>query len=82
MSFHSERICAFYSANLHDPDPDWLNEYMDRADSTTWDLLCEIKRATMGFTPHRTARRTNRLKGMVADIPPAYDPTPDFLTLS
>ena len=36
MSFNSERICAFYSANLHDPDPDWLNEYMDRANRATW----------------------------------------------
>jgi hypothetical protein len=36
MSFNSERICAFYSANLHDPAPDWLNEYMDRAARATW----------------------------------------------
>jgi hypothetical protein len=36
MSFNSEGICAFYSATCHDPGHDWLNEYMDRADRTTW----------------------------------------------
>jgi hypothetical protein len=47
------------------------------------ELLTEIGRATIGFTSRRTARRINRLKGIVANIPPAYDtPTPDFLTLS
>jgi hypothetical protein len=34
--------------------------------------LTEIRRATIGLTSRRTARRINRLEGIVADIPPAY----------
>jgi transposase-like protein len=31
-----------------------------------------LVRGGRGLTPGRTARRINRLKGIVADIPPAY----------
>jgi hypothetical protein len=39
MSFHSERICAFYSVTCDEPDRDWFSEHMDRADRRDMDLL-------------------------------------------
>ena len=54
-------------------DAQYLLEGRHHANRSIQCPRSEIKRATIGLTSRRTARRINRLKGIVADIPPAYD---------